>query len=329
MTGTDKAITWGILGTGNMASRMVSCIRAQGGEVVAVGSRSNETARRFAEQHRVAHSFDSYESLAAEADVDVVYIATTNDQHFDNAMACIRNGRAVLCEKPMAITVDQTRELIDTARAAGVLLVEAMWMRFQPFIPVLDRLIRDNTIGPVRCVAANFGFPIPEDPASRWYDAKLGGGSLLDLGVYPLTLAHYLLGEPEKTFAAANLSSTGVDTQCSISSTHAGESMSTLSCSFSAASAAEAVIAGDNGRIRLVSPFYHCPEIVIQSPSGSAVRTIYTDYDGDGLECEIAEVHRCLRDALLESPSMPHADSMAVASWRMAILDQVGVRYQV
>ena len=176
----DELITWGILGTGSMAGRMVSCIRAMGGEVVAIGSRAKKSAQRFANEHNIGQTYDSYAALAREADVDAVYIATTNDQH----------GRAVLCEKPLTITVEQTQALIDAARSARVLLVEAMWMRFQPFVPLLDKMIDEDTIGPVKLVEAHFSFPIQEAPGSRWYDPKLGGGSLLDLGVYPLTLAH-------------------------------------------------------------------------------------------------------------------------------------------
>ena len=327
MTSIDNAITWGVLGTGNMAGRMVSCIRAKGGEVLAVGSRSMDSAQRFANRYGIEHAFDDYDALAAGADVDAVYIATTNDQHFANAMACIRHGRAVLCEKPLTINAQQTQELVDAARSAGVLLVEAMWMRFQPFIAVLDQLIEEDTIGSVSFLGAHFSFPIEASAESRWYNPELGGGSLLDLGVYPLTLAHYLLGEPETSFATGTLTPAGVDSQCVVSSKHAFDAVSTLSCSFIAAGSAEAVIAGKRGRIRLLTPFYHCPEIVVEPHSGSAARSINTEYPGDGLECEIAEVQRCLRGSLLESPLMPHADSIAIAAWRTRILDQIGVRY--
>jgi len=323
----DELITWGILGTGSMAGRMVSCIRAMGGEVVAIGSRAKNSAQRFANEHNIGQTYDSYAALAREADVDAVYIATTNDQHFQNAMACLQHGRAVLCEKPLTITVEQTQALIDAARSARVLLVEAMWMRFQPFVPLLDKLIDEDTIGPVNLLEAHFSFPIQEAPESRWYDPKLGGGSLLDLGVYPLTLAHYILGAPQTSVAVATLASTGVDSQCAVSSTHALGAVSTLSCSFSVAGAAEAMIAGERGRIRLTSPFFHCPKMVLETASVDAPRSIDTEYHGDGLECEIAEFHRCLRESLLESPLMPHADSVAIASWRMSILEQIGIRY--
>ncbi len=310
-----------------MASRMVSCIRAMGGEVLAVGSRSIDSARHFADRHGIEHAFDDYDALAEGAEVDAVYIATTNDQHFANAMQCIRHGRAVLCEKPLTINAQQTRELVDAARSAGVLLVEAMWMRFQPFVPVLDQLIEEDAVGSVSFLGAHFSYPIEASTESRWYNPVLGGGSLLDLGVYPLTLAHYLLGEPETSLATATLTPAGVDSQCVVSSKHAGDAVSTLSCSFISAGSAEAVIAGIRGRIRLLTPFYHCPEIVVEPHAGSTARSINTEYPGDGLECEIAEFHRCLRNSLLESPLMPHADSIAIAFWRMSILEQVGVCY--
>lgn len=321
------AVKWGILGTGNMAGRMVGCIRTMGGDVSAVGSRKISTAQAFAERHGIPRAFGSYDQLAVEADVDAVYIATTNDQHFDNAMSCLRRRRAVLCEKPLTIDVRQTGELVATAQSVGVLLVEAMWMRFQPFMPVLDDLVGAGAIGPVRYLGAGFGYPVEEDATSRWYDPRLGGGSVLDLGVYPLTLAHYLLGAPEVSCATADLAGTGVDRQAVVCSRHATGAVSTLTSSFAAAIPAEAVIAGPRGRIRLAAPFYRCSQVSIETLGPATSKNYDTSYDGDGLECEIAEVHRCLDASLTESPLMPHAASIDVAAWSADILGQMGVRY--
>lgn len=321
------AVKWGVLGTGNMAGRMVGCIRAMGGEVAAVGSRNIATARAFAEQHGIDRAFGSYDEVAAEADVDAVYIATTNNLHYDNAMSCLRHGRAVLCEKPLTTDVEHTRELIATARSLGVLLVEAMWMRFQPFMPVLNDIIGADKLGPIDYVGAAFGFPAPEDMTSRWYDRALGGGSVLDIGVYPLTLAYTLLGEPEVSLATASLAPTGVDRQAVVCSRHRDGALSALSSSFAAAIPAEAMIAGPRGRVRLPAPFYHCSELRLEAVEPAKTKTYDTSYAGDGLECEIAEVHRCLDAALIESPLMPHADSIAVATWTADVLAQIGVDY--
>ena len=224
----DRGIRWGIMGTGNMAGRMVSCIRAMDGEVIAVASRANKSARAFASQHGIEMAFAGYEALAAEADVDVVYIATTNDQHYRNALSCIGHGKAVLCEKPLTVHLRETVALIDAARENDTLLVEAMWMRFQPFVPVLEDLIREQRIGPVRFLNAHFAFPASDDANGRWFNRELGGGSLLDIGVYPLTLANLVLGAANVSHAVATLAPTGVDAQCSISSVHAGGAMSML-----------------------------------------------------------------------------------------------------
>lgn len=318
---------WGILGTGNMAGRMVGSIRAMGGEVAAVGSRTLASAQGFAQEHRVDRAFGSYDTLAAEADVDVVYIATTNDQHYINAMSCLRHRRAVLCEKPLTIDVAQTVELIDTARSLDVLLVEAMWMRFQPFIPVLDDIIGSETVGPISYLGAFYGYPAETGATTRWYSRGLGGGSLLDIGVYPLALAHYVFGAPEESWATAELAATGVDKQTVVCSRHAGDAISALTSSFVAATLAEATIAGSLGRIRLQPPFHHCPEILIETEGTPTVKRYDTSYPGDGLECEIAEVHRCLNESLIESPLMPHADSIAIAAWKTQILTQLGVSY--
>lgn len=327
MSMSETAIKWGILGTGNMAGRMVGCIRAMGGEVVAVGSRTTASAQAFAQRHAVGRAFGSYDQLAAEAEVDAVYIATTNDQHYANTIGCLRHQRAVLCEKPLTIDAEQTRELVATARSLGVLLVEAMWMRFQPFVPVLDDIIGSGAVGDINHLDASFSFRAEQGATKRWFSPDLGGGSLLDIGVYPLTLAHHLFGKPVTSRATATLASTGVDEQTAVCSHHSGGALSVLTSSFVAATAAEATIAGPGGRIRLQSPFHHCETILVESSGGSAVKRYDTSYAGDGLECEIAEVHRCLRESLLESPLMPHPDSIAIAEWTADILAQIGIRY--
>lgn len=321
------AVRWGVLGTGNMAGRMVGCIRAAGGTVKAVGSRNITTASAFAERHGIDSAFGSYAELAADADVDAVYIATTNDQHHANAMNCLRHRRAVLCEKPLTTDVGKTKELIATAQSLGVLLVEAMWMKFQPFMPVLEQIIRADALGPIRYLSAAFGFPAPRDATSRWHNRALGGGSVLDIGVYPLTLAHTLLGAPELTLAAAERATTGVDRQAVVCSRHRDGAMSALTSSFAAAIPAEAVIAGPRGHVRLPAPFYHCSELLVETIEPAGSKRYDTSYDGDGLECEIREVHRCLDQSLIESPLMTHADSLAVATWTDDILRQIGVSY--
>ncbi|MFW2404297.1 MAG: Gfo/Idh/MocA family protein, partial [Gammaproteobacteria bacterium] len=291
------------------------------------GSRTTASAQRFAQRHAVEHAFGSYDQLTVEADVDAVYIATTNNQHYANAMSCLRHQRAVLCEKPLTLSAEQTRELVDTARTLGVLLVEAMWMRFQPFVPVLDDIIASGAVGDINHVEASFSFLAERGATNRWFGPYLGGGSLLDIGVYPLTLAYHLFGKPLATQATATLASTGVDEQTAICSQHSGGALSVLTSSFVAATAAEATIAGPGGRIRLQSPFHHCDTILVETSGSSAVMRYDTSYAGDGLECEIAEVHRCLRESLLESPLMPHADSIAIAEWTTQLLTQIGVRY--
>lgn len=180
-------------------------------ELVAVGSRTAAAAERFAERFDVPHPFGSYDALAVADDIDVVYVATTNDLHCENTLMYLAAGKAVLCEKPLALNHHQAADMATTARSNGRFLMEAMWMRFLPFVAKIDELVAAGSIGPVRHVQADFGFPADPDPGRRWFDPGLGGGSLLDVGIYPFTLAYHILGEPEQVEAVVSTAPSGVD----------------------------------------------------------------------------------------------------------------------
>ena len=193
----DSPIRWGILGTGKIASRFANDLRQLGdAEVVAVGSRSQSGAEAFAERFGIAQRHGSYAELADDPEVDVVYVATPHPAHYEDAMLAIRAGKSVLVEKPFTLNAAQARDLVAAARASGVFLMEAMWTRLLPTVVEIRELLSAGVLGDVRTVTADLGIRFPKDPESRIFAANLGGGALLDLGVYPVSFASMVLGTP-------------------------------------------------------------------------------------------------------------------------------------
>ncbi len=207
-------IRWGILGTGGIARKFATGLQAlDDAALVAVGSRSAETADRFADQFGAPRRHASYAALAADPEVDAIYVATPHSLHQENSLLCLEAGKPVLVEKPFTINAQEARALIDAARARRVFLMEAMWTRYIPLMVEVRRLLAEGAIGEVRMVAADFGYRTRYDPASRAFDPALGGGGLLDVGVYPISLASMIFGNAARIASLAHLGETGVDEQ--------------------------------------------------------------------------------------------------------------------
>jgi predicted dehydrogenase len=308
---------WGIMGAGRIAAALVGAIREAGSDVVAIGSASPKRAEAFGDRHGIPHRFGSHAEVALDPDVDAVYVASTNDAHLSHTLAAIEAGKPILCEKPFALNSEQASRMVGAARASGVFLMEAMWMRFHPATNLLLDLISARRIGEVRSVRVDFGFPAAPHSSNRLFDPSLGGGTILDLGVYVVTLATLVLGAPDVIEAHVERSDAGIDIQAGIILGHPG-GVSTLSTSFVADMANEAIISGTEGRIRLHAPFHHSPKITVEQ-TGEAVESIKTRPDGSEYRFEVDEVHRCLAQGLTESPIMPLDDTLAV----MRILDRI------
>ncbi|NNJ47520.1 MAG: Gfo/Idh/MocA family oxidoreductase [Acidimicrobiia bacterium] len=320
-------INWGILGAGKIAGALVLGIReAGGGRVAAVGSRSIERAGTFAGRFEIPGAYGSYEDLLADDDIDAIYVATRNDLHYQNTLDAIAAGKAVLCEKPFALNSGQAAEMVAAARSAGVFLMEAMWMRFIPAIVELRELVSGGAIGEIRTVAADFGFRANAGAGHRLVEPSLGGGALLDLGVYPISLAMLLLGEPESIAASASIGASGVDEQVAVSMTFPGGAISSAYATFLADSPTEAHVVGTEGRV-WVHPRFHNPERLDVIGADGAVREIDLPIGGSGYRFEVAEVHRALLAGETESPMRTLDDSLAVMRVLDAVRDQVGVRY--
>lgn len=321
-----SGLRWGIMGTGGIAAEMAGALRAARSQIVAVGSARPGAASAFAEEWDIPMPVGSHREVADLDDVDIVYVATSSSDHYQNVLDCVSAGTPALCEKPVALNARDAAHMLETASDNGVFVMEAMWMRFLPFFAELETITEAGAIGEVTSIQADLTYLAPQDPSRRWMRRELGGGSLLDLGIYPLTLAHLLLGPPEEFAALARLSDTGVDIDTRVISHHRDGATASLSCGFTADTANEAIIAGTEGRIRLHGPFQNSPRLSIEHRDEvTDVRNV--TYEGHGLRFEIAEVERCIAAGRVESPIRPHADTLAVMRWMDAIRARCGVVY--
>ncbi|WP_229401045.1 Gfo/Idh/MocA family protein [Micromonospora okii] len=319
---------WGILATGHIAGRFAEDLRlVPGAELVAVGSRTPDGARRFADKHGAKRAYGSWAELAADDEVDVIYVATPHAAHHEATMTCLAAGRAVLVEKPFTLDLADSVELVEAARSRGVFLMEAMWMRTNPLVLRVVELIAEGAIGEVTSVQADFGVAGPFPPESRMRARALGGGALLDVGVYPVSLAHLLLGVPQHVRAWAKIGPEGVDENTGMIFGYDSGALATLSCGMVGATPLAASITGTTGRIDLPAPFFRPPSATLYRGVGEP-ETIPADLTGGGYQHEAAEVQRCLAEGLTESPLVPHATTLEVMGLLDAVREQIGVHYR-
>lgn len=320
-------IRWGILGTDWIANEFASAlVRVPGAELVAVGSRTARSAQSFGDRFGVLRRHAAYEALAQDPNVDIVYVATPNTLHREHSLLCLDSGKPVLCEKPFALNARQADEVIQTARENKLFLMEAMWSRFFPLMNEVRALLADGTIGNVQMLVADLCIRFEFDPADRRYALALGGGALLDLGVYTLSLASMIMGPASRITATAHLGRTGVDEQAGIVLGYDQGQMSLLHSSIRVDSPVEATFLGSKGRIRL-HPWWIRPEKLTLSVTGQEDTTIEMPYEGNGYQFEALEVMECLRNGRLESDLMPLDETLSIMQTMDAIRAQWGLRY--
>ena len=323
----EKVIRWGILGTGNIATSFATGVATmEDAELVAVGSRSMTTADAYGDRFNIPRRYASYAELARDPDVDVVYIATPHAMHLENMLLCFDAGKPVLCEKPFTINAQQARQAVARAREAGLFVMEATWMRFTPLMVELRKLLDVGVIGDLRMVTADFGIRVDFDPNFRLFDPMLGGGGMLDVGVYPLSLAQMVLGTPSKVTGLAELGETGVDEQSAAVLGYAGGQLAVLHNAIRTETPQEATIVGTEGWIRIDAPWWMPESMSIHKPDGEP-QPLSIPFNANGYTYEAAEVHRCLRAGELESPLMPLAETVSVMSTMDALRAQWGLRY--
>jgi predicted dehydrogenase len=321
-------IRWGILATGGIAATFTEDLLAlPGTEVVAVGSRTQAAADAFGDRFGIAHRHGSWQALAADPDVDIVYVANTHNAHYDASRVCLEAGKAVLCEKTFTINLAQARDLQRIAKERNLFLMEAMWMRCNPAFLRMLEMIADGAIGHVQTVHADFHLPgATLAPEHRLRDPGLGGGALLDLGVYPVSLAHAVLGVPESVRAWAQLTKEGVDANTGILFGYAGGEMAALTCGLTADTPVTAVVSGTGGRIELGRTFYR-PSGFVLHRTGKGPERVEVPYTGNGMNHEAAEAMRCLRTGAIESPLVPWQATADVMALLDGVRGQIGVRY--
>jgi len=321
-----QTVRWGILGPGRIARKFALALRESKGAILAaVGSRSRDRAGAFAREFGAPTAHGSYEALAGDPEVDAVYVATPHPFHLPHTVLCLSAGKHVLCEKPLALSAAQGERMIEAAREADRLLMEAMWTRFLPTLVRVRGLLAGGAIGMPRLLTADFGFRAPFDPASRLFDPALGGGALLDLGVYPLSLASMLFGEPARIASAANLGPTGVDEETAILLHHAHGELAVLTASTRLATPDRARIHGTEGWIRIHPPWQGSTRLTVGHQD--AEETLDLPHRGGGFAHQIEAFVELVREGRRDSPVMPLAESLAVMRTVDTIRAQWGLRY--
>ena len=327
---TTSSIRWGILGCGKIARKFAHDLAlAPGSELVAAGSHDGRSAKAFAQEFPVKKVHSSYQSLVEDKDVDVIYVATPHGLHHEHTLLCLKHRKAVLCEKAFALNQQQALEMIGMAKAEGIFLMEALWSKFLPHYQMLVQMIRENKLGPLENVLINFGF-VPTPPlADRIFDPSLGGGSLLDIGIYNVFFALSALGKPDHIEASMTPASTGVDEQCAVTFSYPNGAMAQLFSSFSSPLATEADFSGKLGRLRLTRRFYEPSTQIEFFPTSSTTGQLIPveKESGWGYQYQIRHVQECLRKGLTESPVMTHQDTLELMEVLDAIRKKAGIRY--
>jgi len=320
-------LRWGILATGNIAEKFVADLQLTGHEVVAVGSRSADTAAAFAARFGLVHAYGSYEALVAAPEIDVVYIATPHPTHAAAARLAIDAGKHVLIEKPFALNAAEAADIFARADGARVVALEAMWMRFLPHMVKLRALLAAGAIGTPLALVATHTRYLSADPRHRLNDLALGGGALLDLGVYPVSFAIDMLGAPESIAASARFKDTGADADVAMSFRHAGGAVSMLLCASNTEGRNGAEITGSDGYIEL-DPVWLMPTTLRLFDTKRNLRDTFTpEIVGRGLHYQAAELERLVATGSFESPILPRAQILATLRALDAVRARIGLRY--
>jgi predicted dehydrogenase len=308
-----RSIRWGILATGEIAHQFAADLpAADGAELLAVGSRELAKAEKFAGQFKIPRCYNSYDKLLADKDIDAIYVATPHPLHVENTIAALQAGKAVLCEKPFAVNAAEARRMIAAARQHRRFCMEAMWTRFLPVHVRLRELLGQGAIGQVQMLTADFGFASSPEKEDRLFNPAMAGGSLLDVGVYPIALSFMVLGPPSRIIAQACIGPTGVDERAAMIFRYGTGALALLSSAIATATPQEAILCGSEGRIRLPRPWWRGEKIILSRPDRED-EVIELPIVGNGLHYEADEVARCLRKGLRQSRIMPLAETLKIA----------------
>jgi len=323
-----KKTRWGIMGCGGIADKFASDLKlTKQGKLHAVGSRSKAKAKKFASVHGAKQSYGSYEALVLDEDIDIIYVATPHPFHMENTLAAINAGKHVLCEKPIAMNAKQTRRMIAAARKKGVFLMEAMWTRFFPAIIQVRKWLDKERIGKIIALEADFGICPMIGPKHRLLNPDLGGGALLDLGIYPVSFASLVYDDqPEKIISTVHMAKTGVDDHAVIGFQYPDNATAALGTSSILRMKNEARVMGTKGKIIIHEDFFH-PDRLTLEIEGEKPKTKIFPHPGIGMQFEAEHVNKCLKKGLTESPIMTLNESLAIMQTMDKIRRQWKLKY--
>ena len=325
-------VRWAILGCGRIARKFAADLRlVTDAELVAVASRDKNNAEIFAEEFPCKYSLGSYEELVRNKDIDVIYVATPHSHHYEHTLLCLQHNKAVLCEKAFAINSRQAKEMIAMAREKKIFLMEALWTKFLPHYNKLQELLEQKTLGDIKSMLVNFGFKPPVPPSQRLFDPLLGGGTLLDIGIYNVFITLSVLGKPDSIEASMTPAATGIDEQISVLFKYKNGAMAQLFSSFTTNLPIQAEINGTEACITLTNRFYE-PTATVQ-----LYKQVYNEKQiipvekepGIGYHYEARHVNECLKKGLTESPVMKHADTLMLMETLDEIRKIAGIKYPV
>lgn len=320
-------LKWGIIGTGKIAGLFAhDLLLVEDAVFQGVASREGQKSKAFAEKYQAAKYYSSYEQLAEDPDIDIVYIATPHVFHFPHAMLCLQHNKHVLCEKPFGMNQREVLTLTREAKARGLFVMEALWTRFLPSTQKLLELVQQDVIGKVDYLRADFGFQGDPDPDKRLLKKALGGGSLLDIGIYPAFLSLLLMGEPDEIKARARFSATGVDTLCTMIFHYHQGKQAVLESTILHNTPTEAFIYGNKGFIKMHRSFHHTRQLTV-ALHHQPMQTLHIDYRGNGFCDEIEEVMYCVNNNQTESNKMTHQMSLNLITTLDRIRGEIGLSY--
>ena len=320
-------LRWGILGPGSIASRFSTDVKPLADHLLAaVGSRDKAKADTFADKFGIPNRHGSYEDLVADPNVDVIYVATPHPFHKDHAILALNAGKAVLCEKPFTINAGEAEEVVKVARDKGVFLMEGMWSRFFPAMVKVRELLAEGAIGELRLLQADFGFRAGVNPEGRLFNPALGGGGLMDVGVYTVSLASMLFGTPNRSTSLANLGSTGVDEEAAMLLGYPGGGLAVLSTAIRLNTPHEATLMGTDGSIKIPGAWW-CPKKVTVKRAGKDEETFEFPFEGGGFQFEAQHIASCLRAGKTESDIIPLDETLSIMRTLDGIRAQFGLKY--
>ena len=317
---------WGIIGLGKIANKFAADLQySETAQLYGVASQDLNKAKKFSTKYNAQKYYGSYQALANAPEIDIIYVATPHVFHFENTMMCLKQNKAVLCEKPMGMNAKEVRLMIEEASTRNLFLMEGLWTRFIPATEKLIELLAQNVIGQVTSLQADFGFKGDSNPENRIFNKNLGGGSLLDIGIYPIYLSLLVLGIPTDITATAQLTEAGVDRFCAMEFHYDNGAKANLESTIVADTPTEAFLHGTTGTLKLHRQFHHTEKIT--HTHNDEVTILDIKYKGNGYIHEIEKVNSCFLNRDIESSKLPLQMSLDLSVVMDTIKNKIGLKY--